>query len=87
MSTQTNGSWCWRRKSSVSSWLSPLNQLSWRSSMATRIGRQRSATSSRYCLLDRRMVNQGGNWKSSKPSLPASSSGSIADRNRVHTSS
>ena len=28
-----------------------------------------SATSSRYCLLERRMVNHGGNWNSSTPEL------------------
>src|SRR5437763_7849022 len=87
MSTLTNGSSCLRRKSSVSAWLSPANQLSWRSSTAMRSGLHRLATSSRYCLLPRRMVNHGGNWNSSTPSFPAATRGSSADRNRVHTSS
>ena len=53
MSTQTYGSLCARRKSSVSSRLSPSNQDAWRNSNTGRSGAHRFATSSRYCLLDR----------------------------------
>src|SRR5690349_2614329 len=87
MSTHTNGNSCSVRKSSVSAWLSSANQDAWRNSTATRSGRHRAATSSRYCLFARRMVNQGGNWNRITPSLPASTNGSRADRNRLHTSS
>src|SRR2546423_12553626 len=60
MSTLTNGRWGLRRNSSVSAWLSPANQLSCRSSTAIRSGLHRLATSRRYCLLERRVVDHGG---------------------------
>src|SRR5215216_1783010 len=87
MSTQTNGRLCLRRKVSVSASLSPANHDWCRNSTATRSGSQRAATSSRYCLLERRMVNHGGNWNRITPSLFAATSGSSADRNRLHRSS
>src|SRR2546423_9137534 len=87
MSTLTYGRWCLRRKSSVSAWLSPANQLSCRSSTAIRNGLHRLATSRRYCLLERRMVNHGGDWDRIAPRFPASTKGSSAERERGHTSS
>src|SRR6185369_1114446 len=88
MSTATYGRLLRRRNSSVSSVLSsPSNQDSCRNSTATRSGLHRLATSCTYCLLERRMVNQGGNWNRIAPSLSASVSGPSADRNLSHTAS
>ena len=87
MSTLTNGSLCARRKSRVSLRLAPSNQEALRSSKTGRSGLHRAATSSMYSLLDLRMPNHGGNWKSNAPSLPASTSGSRALRKRVQISS
>src|SRR5256885_16978643 len=71
MSTLTYGRWCLRRKSSVSAWLSPANQLSCRSSTAIRSGLHRLAPSSRYCLLGRRTGNQRGERDRMAPAFPA----------------
>src|SRR6185437_14281832 len=87
MSTTTYGRSCSRRNSSVSAWLPPSNQEAWRNSTQIRSGLHRAATSSSVCLLERRIVNHGGNWNSSNPSLPASTSGSSALRNRLQMSS
>src|SRR4051794_35927389 len=87
MSTQTKGSLCARIQSSVSFWLAPSNQEALRNSKTGRSGLHRATTSSTYSLLDLRMPNQGGNWNRIAPSFLASTSGSRALRNRVHTSS
>src|SRR3954470_16077652 len=86
MSTTTYGRPYERRKSSVSAVVSSSeNHVADRNSTQIRYGAARSLHSSRYSLLDRRIVNHCGNWNSNVPSLPASCSGSRAERNRSHT--
>src|SRR3954470_3605688 len=86
MSTTTYGTAYDRRKSSVSSVVSSsLNHVDDRNSTQIRYGAARSLHSRMYSLFDRRNVNHCGNWNSRAPSLPASCSGSSAERNRSQT--
>src|SRR5690348_4767692 len=85
MSTTVYGMAYRVRKSSVSDRLASLSQDSCRNSAQIRAGEHRRAHSRRYSLFFRLIVNHGGNWNRTAPSLPAWYSGSRADRKRSHT--
>src|SRR5512144_104977 len=87
MSTQTYGTAYDVRKSRVSAALSADNHVLLRNSTHMRSGSHRRLHSRMYCLFRLPIGNHWGNWKSTAPSLPASSNGVSADRNRSHTAS
>src|SRR2546430_14644934 len=69
MSTQTYGSWCDSRSSSVSSRFSSLSHDLWRNSTQMRCGFARSAHSTRESLFERRIVKHGGERDNTPPPL------------------